>query len=356
VTRQAAETPLVGLGMTLRNRAEYLPDAIDSLLEQSYRNFQLVMIDDGSTDETEAVARAFVKRDPRVRYLRFPQRRGMVAAWRAAFDQATAGGAEYFAWASDHDRWHPLWLETLAATLREYPDVLLAYPLTQRIDPGGAPLAKPPRQFETFGVESREERWGLFTHSDAVAAGDMVYGLMRASAMREAGIFREVLCPDRLLLAELTLRGQIRQVPDVLWYRRQFAEGSVVRQRTTLFAPGTSPPSPWMPPWYIHARSLWSTYGRQPNPTVSISPGTAARLISRYAAAYAWRHYAKSSVQRGILSVLGWPRWVYKRAKHGALLGVYGILVGSRHVGLTPLVKGVCERLMGSWRRRSAER
>jgi len=345
--RSTDVAPLVGIGMTLRNRAEYLTEAIDSLLAQSYRQFELVMIDDGSTDGTEAIARAYEQRDPRVRYVRFPDRRGMVAAWRSAFEQATAHGARYFAWASDHDRWHPRWLETLVGTLQQYPDVVLAYPLTQRIDPGGAPLAKPARQFETFGISDRDARWRLFNRSDAVAAGDMVYGLMQVPAMREAGVFREVLCPDRLLLAELTLRGQIRQVPEVRWYRRQFTEGSVERQRSTLFAPGTQPPSRLTPPWYMHARSLWATYGRQPNPALPMSPGTARRLIATYAAAYAWRHYAKSSVQRGVLSALGWPRWIYKRAKHGALLGVYGVLVAARHVGITPLVEKICERFTG---------
>ena len=344
-------SPLVAIGMTLRNRAGYLAEAVDSLLAQSHTRFDLVMVDDGSTDETEAVAKAYERRDARIRYVRFSERRGLVAAWRAAFEHASVSGAPYFAWASDHDRWHQGWLKTLVDTLQQYPDVVLAYPLTQRIDPHGAPLAKPARQFETFGERDRHVRWRMFSHSDAVAAGDMVYGLMRSAAVREAGIFREVLCPDRLLLAELTLRGQIRQVPEVLWYRRQFAEGSVERQRSTLFAPGVHPPSALTPPWYLHATSLWATYGRQPNATVAMAPATARRLIATYAAAYAWRHYGKTSVQRGLLSVLGWPRWVYKRAKHGALLGAYGVLVTARHIGLTPLGERLYERVTGHPRR-----
>jgi hypothetical protein len=345
--RTTEAAPRVGIGMTLRNRAEYLTQAVDSLLAQSYPHFELVMVDDASTDATEAIARGYEQRDPRVRYVRFPERRGMVAAWRSAFEQATAQGARYFAWASDHDRWHPRWLETLVGTLQQYPEVVLAYPLTQRIDPAGAPLEKPARRFETFGVRDRDARWRLFNRSDAVAAGDMVYGLAQVAAMCEAGVFREVLCPDRLLLAELTLRGQIRQVPEVLWYRRQFAEGSVERQRSTLFAPGTQPPSSFTPPWYMHARSLWATYGRQPNPALPLQPGTARRLIMTYASAYAWRHYAKASVQRGVLSVLGWPRWIYKRAKRGTLLAVYGVLVALRHLGITPLLEKICERFTG---------
>ena len=339
----------VGIGMTLCNRATYISEAIESLLGQSFGDFKLTLVDDGSTDDTEALARSYEQRDPRVRYIRFPQRRGMVAAWRTAFERGSADGAHYFAWASDHDRWHPQWLRVLAETLDQDPAVVLAYPLTQLIDPSGMPLVKPVRQFDTGGIANREARWRLLNHSDAVAAGDMVYGLMRVTAVREAGVFREVLCPDRLLVAELTLRGQIRQVPQALWYRRQFAAGSVDRQRSTLFEPGAKTPSGVTPPWYLHARSLWATYGRPARRPLTMSRGEAARLIAAYTAAYAWRHYAKSSVQHGILSMLGWPRWMYRRLKHAVLLGLYGTLIVSRRLGITPLIERVGQ---STWRRR----
>jgi glycosyltransferase involved in cell wall biosynthesis len=333
--------------MTLHNRAAYLAEAIASMLAQSQRDFILVLVDDGSTDETERIARSYELADTRVRYVRLPSRRGMIEAWRAAFEAASATGARYFAWASDHDKWHPQWLEKLMDVLDGSSSIVLAYPLTQRVDPEGRALTKPTRQFETFGIADRDTRWALLNRSETVAAGDMVYGLMRTDAVRDAGIFRDVLCPDRLLVAELTLQGEIRQVPEPLWYRRQFTEGSVERQRFTLFPPGTQPPSKFMPPWYMHARALWNVYGPGSHPRVKLSRTEAFRLVTAYAAAYASRHYAKSSVQRGILTVLGWPRWIYKRLKHAVLLVVYGVLVAMRQIGFTPLIERLCERLTG---------
>ena len=103
----------VAIGMTLHNRAAYLAEAVDSLLAQSHPHFALVLVDDGSTDDTEAIARSYERRDPRVRYVKLPSRRGMIEAWRTAFQAASATGARYFAWASDHDRWHPQWIEKL---------------------------------------------------------------------------------------------------------------------------------------------------------------------------------------------------------------------------------------------------
>jgi hypothetical protein len=355
--------PRVGIGVTLHNRAMYLSEALDSLLAQSYPHFQLALVDDGSTDATEAVARAYERRDSRVRYVRFDERRGMIAAWRTAFELATADGPDYFAWASDHDRWHHRWLETLVADLEAHPEAVVAYPLTERMDASGMPLPKPPRRFDTAGLTRLGERWRRFSRSDAVAAGDMVYGVMRPDAVRRAGVFRDVLCPDRLLLAELTLQGQIRQVADVLWFRRQFSTGSVSRQRQSLFAPGGARPGALTPPWYMHARSLWQTYGRSNRASDGTSdrvtlppphshPTALARMIALYAGSYAVRHYVKG--QHEVLSVFGLPRWLYKQARHGVLLGAHKVLVGARQAGVTPLVERVCERLTGRprpWRR-----
>jgi len=344
----------VVVGAALHNRAVYLQEAIDSLLAQSFEHFALVLVDDGSTDETEALARAYERRDSRVRYVRFNERCGMVVAWRKAFEEAVVLGATYFAWGSDHDRWHPNWLMTLVDTLEGHPEVVLAYPLTQRIAEDGALVSKPSRQFETFGITDMRARWTLLSRSDSLAAGDAVYGLIRADALRRAGVFREVLSPDRLLMAELSLQGQIRQVPEALWFRRQFVEGSVGRQRMTLFAPGAARPSAYTPPWYLHARALWAVYARTGRSPIRLSRVEVAGLVVEYAGAYAWRHYSKSSVQRGLLSVLAWPRWVYKRVKHALLLVLYGVLITLRKVGVTPRAERLCTRLTGRerpWRR-----
>lgn len=377
----ARPQPRVGIGVTLHNRSMFLAEALDSLLAQTFPHFQLVLVDDGSTDATETIARAYERRDPRVRYVRLADRRGMIGAWRAAFDLATADGPDYFAWGSDHDRWHPRWLETLVAELERHREAVVAYPLTERMDASGLPLPKPARRFDTTGIADLRERWRLFSRSDTVAAGDMVYGLMRPDAVRRAGVFRRVLCPDRLLLAELTLQGQMRQVPAVLWFRRQFSAGSVSRQRSSLFAPGAPRPGPLTPPWYLHARSLWDTYGRtrglieenrlahpggHPGAAGHAGQGAAnailppayrgrvaaARLIASYAGWYAVRHYVKG--QHEVLSVVGLPRWLYKQARHGTLLGVHRLLVRARQAGITPFVERTCQRLTGRprpWRR-----
>src|SRR5437870_5577141 len=243
-------TPRTVLGMTLYNNAKHLREAADSILGQTNRDFALVMLDDGSSDEVERIAMAYERRDSRVRYFRHQQRQGMVPTWKEVVEIARREHphAEYFAWVSDHDRWDADWLARMIAELDAHPDGALAYPQTLRIDEGGALVDKEPRVFDTSGVSDPVERWRRFCWS-GFGSGDMVYGLMRLRSLEAAGIFRPVLNPDRLLIAELTRQGEIRQVQQPLWSRRQAGTGSVARQSASLFAGATPPRFNWPPSW-----------------------------------------------------------------------------------------------------------
>lgn len=70
----------------------------------------------------------------------------------------------------------------------------------------------------------------------------MVYGLIRAESLRRAGIFRNVMFPDVMLVLELSLQGDIHQVDSELWYNRRTADFSAARQKKSLFV---------KKPWYL---------------------------------------------------------------------------------------------------------
>jgi hypothetical protein len=85
------------------------------------------------------------------------------------------------------------------------------------------------------------------------------------------------------------------------------------------------------------------------NPRVSETPGPVGIGVTP-------RHRPHSSVQRGILSISGWPRRIGKRTKHTLLLGMYGSLVALRRLGVTRLLERLCERALGRrrpWRGRA---
>jgi hypothetical protein len=91
-------------------------------------------------------------------------------------------------------------------------------------------------------------------------AGNMVYGLFRAGALEQGGIFRTVLLPDRLLLAELSLIGEFVQVPQILWYRRYRLQVSVARQRQAIFPEG-APFHSYLPWWMVHGAVMAWQWG-----------------------------------------------------------------------------------------------
>jgi hypothetical protein len=330
-TGAGAAGPRVVLGMTLYNNARHLPHALESLLAQTHGDFALLLLDDASTDGTEAVVRQYVERDPRLHYVRHADRHAMIATWREVAETAVREwpSAEYFAWVSDHDWWHPRWLERLLAELESDDDAVLAYPVTRRVSPSGAELEKGPRLFDTAAQNDVRARWAHFC-DEGVGSGDMVYGLMRLAALRRAGIFRPVLRPDRLLVAELSLQGRIRQVPEVLWFRRQSEGTSVERQRTTLMRPGSEPRWFWWPPWLQHSLVLWREYVvREPRP-LPLTATDWVRMLLRYQVTYGWRHFRKTGASHALGRGVNQVVWTRKRAKHHVHHTVYRVLMGAR--------------------------
>jgi len=326
------ENPRVVLGMTLYNNAAHLREATDSILSQTHRDFVLLMLDDGTSAEAEAIAREYERRDGRVRYWHHQQRLGMVPTWKEVVEIAVreCPRAEYFAWVSDHDRWAPEWLAEMLVVLEGNPSVVLAYPACLRIDDNGVVVDKEPRSFRTVGIHDPMSRWREFCHH-GVGSGDMVYGLMRLRALREAGIFRPVLNPDRLLVGELTLQGQIEQVQKPLWFRRQAAVASIARQRATLFA-GPPPPRFGWPPTWQHSAVLVDEYLRAPAPPVHIGPAQMAGMLVRYQLTSVWREYRKTDTSKSFGRGIDNLHYVKKLIKKGVLVTIYNTLIAFSRV------------------------
>jgi glycosyltransferase involved in cell wall biosynthesis len=243
--------PRVLIGVPLYNGERYLEAAVESLLEQTFTDFDLLLLDDHSSDRTPEVARHLAASDPRVRYERNRQRLGLVGAWNRALELCAAKypNAQYFAWGSDHDLWDRRWLEALSTELDCNDDVVLCYPLRDCINDDGDDMGVAPRFFETHGVHDRLDRLRLTV--GGMSAGNMIYGLFRLSALLRVTPLRLTILPDRLLLSDLSLEGGFRQVPETLWHRR-YREGevaSVGRQRRSIYPHGA--PIDSYVPWCI---------------------------------------------------------------------------------------------------------
>jgi glycosyltransferase involved in cell wall biosynthesis len=138
-------TPLVSIVMATKNYARFLPQAVESVLAQTYSDWELLIIDDGSTDDTPAVIQPFLS-DRRVRFLRSDQ----LGQSRAKNLGIGLSRGEYIAFLDADDIWEPTKLTKQLAVFREHPDVGLVFTRRSLIDESDQPIvtsptAAPPR-------------------------------------------------------------------------------------------------------------------------------------------------------------------------------------------------------------------
>ena len=106
--------PLVTIGLPVFNGEDFLEEAIESLIGQSLGDFELIISDNASTDSTKDIVERFLKRDPRVRYIRQPKNIGAARNFVFVLEQART---ELFMWASHDDIWAENWLEVLTKNI-----------------------------------------------------------------------------------------------------------------------------------------------------------------------------------------------------------------------------------------------
>lgn len=127
--------PLVSAAIITHNRAHYLEDAIRSVLDQSFRDLELIVVDDGSTDDTEAVVARH--RDARIRYVR-QRHSGKAAARNAA---VTLARGEFLAFCDSDDAWYPHRLARQLAAFGRHPHVGMVHGHVTVIDERGCEIA-----------------------------------------------------------------------------------------------------------------------------------------------------------------------------------------------------------------------
>ena len=121
--------PLVTVGMPVRNGQSVIEEALESVLNQTMTDFELVIADNASTDETESICRKYVRSDSRVRYHRHDRNLGAAQNFNFTFAQCRG---PYFKWMAHDDIIAPTYLERCLKCFEHGPESLvLVYPQRQ---------------------------------------------------------------------------------------------------------------------------------------------------------------------------------------------------------------------------------
>ncbi len=210
-----SKAPLVSIGMPVRNGEEYLSEALDSLLGQTFTDFELILSDNGSEDATPEICKAYAARDSRVHYHRFEQDVGAARNYNHTFNRARG---RYFKWAAHDDVCLPEFLSRCLSVFNTAPaSVVLVYARTELIGARREPLGYDP---VCLGMEDPRAHRRLAHYLEHVRFANAVMGLIRSDVLRKTRVHDTFISADLVLMGELQMLGAFREVPEVLFRRR----------------------------------------------------------------------------------------------------------------------------------------
>jgi glycosyltransferase involved in cell wall biosynthesis len=228
--------PKVSLILTVHNREQYLGEALASVQAQAYPDYELILWDDGSTDNSGTIAANFATHDPRIRYFS-SHHQGRNAALRAAHQQAQG---QYLGWIDSDDRLTPATLAATVACLETEPDVGMVYTNHQIIDTQGnlkgyghrcqIPYSKERLlvDFMTFHFrlmrrESFEQAGGINPYFESAIDYDLCLRLSEVTQIRHLQV---PLYEYRIHPQSMSNRGRNRQVQ----YAKAAVEQAMIRR------------------------------------------------------------------------------------------------------------------------------
>jgi glycosyltransferase involved in cell wall biosynthesis len=213
--------PVVSVVMPVYNGRKYLTQAVRSVLRQTFADFELVVVDDGSTDDTAEIADRLARADGRVVVLRESHNRGVAAAANLGAQRARG---ELIARMDGDDICRRRRFEMQVEFLGRRRECVLVGTQALRIDPSGAPIER----MRGLALTHAEIDRALMSYGWPLVHGGV---MMRAAAFRAVGGYRTWAVPveDHDLFLRLAERGVLANLDRVgLDYRQHF--GSIVHR------------------------------------------------------------------------------------------------------------------------------
>jgi glycosyltransferase involved in cell wall biosynthesis len=223
--------PKLSIGIPVFNGEEFLPELLDSLLAQTFRDFEILICDNASSDRTAQICCEYERRDSRIRYTRNERNVGAIANFNRVFALSTA---PLFKWAAHDDLYHEAYLDACVRLLDENPDTVLAHTGTAFIDEKSEILP-----FEQETGSFVDPKTGRRYWADVTSIGDTpvainrfrqvltrarwgthMFGVVRREMLQQTSLLPNFAGSDRAMLAELALLGRFRCANEPLFFKR----------------------------------------------------------------------------------------------------------------------------------------
>ncbi|WP_119462696.1 glycosyltransferase family 2 protein [Rhodospirillaceae bacterium SYSU D60014] len=230
------------LGLPVFNGSPFLARTIESLLDQTFRDFSILISDNCSRDETKDICERYARLDRRIAYIRQDRNIGAIPNYNFIF---TASEGRYFKWAAADDICHPDYLMECVGALDSDPGMALCHSRVRLIDEFDEPLpydATLDRYIDRDGrprIGPNEQPMAkdgsaVERFKDAIRKTPPcfdVFGVIRRDVLAKTRLHRPWYGSDRVLLAELALYGRLHRVDRELFFGREHAGQSIALSR-----------------------------------------------------------------------------------------------------------------------------
>ena len=226
--------PCVSICLPVYNGEDYISEAIDSIRAQTFDDYEVIISDNASTDGTPKICRAFAMEDPRVKFYRADINQGL--AWNMNRALSLANG-RYVMWICHDDRMQPDYIERCVEILKKEKDTILCFANCYYINAEGQILERVDLP-DTGAGETPSGRFGQVLYNWRC---DPINGLMKVEFLRQTRLHAAYADSDRVLLAEMALRGRFYRIPAYLFSKRIHASQTTAEadrwERTFHFDP-----------------------------------------------------------------------------------------------------------------------
>lgn len=202
------DSKLVSVIMPVYNTEKYLADAIESVLWQTYRNWELIIVDDASTDKSWTVLKRYAKQDPRIRIFKQIKRVGLSASLNFALKQAQG---YYVARMDADDVSLPDRLSKQVAFLAVNPQVVAVGTQTELINDKGIRVGQ-----KSYPI-SHADIYKRMLLSQAINASTLV---TYTELLQEVGFDSRLFDSTSATLFKLIQKGFFANLPEILFQRR----------------------------------------------------------------------------------------------------------------------------------------
>lgn len=212
--------PRVSIGLPVYNGENYLGEAIESVLVQTFKDFELIISDNSSNDGTEKICREYAAKDPRIRYYRNDKNVGSAKNFNRTFDLSSG---EYFKWLAHDDALEPQFLERCIELLDRDRSIVLACTRYYWINEitGVTHMRDYDHNLRHPKAHQRFRRLISNWHRGHFYP---IWGLFRSKIFRDTRLIGAFIGADECLVLELALRGKFAQVPEYLLRLRDHEE------------------------------------------------------------------------------------------------------------------------------------